>query len=468
LAESRARIEHWVPVVLRSTANLLDGTVPLGAGPADRDSDAERELRRAHGQLGQSALAEMSSLAAVEGGEEEATRQLDEVFRLRLLSFSAVELEATARRALGAPRGGGIAVARSRLGAARRLARAHASMRSVWLRNSLRGSIGLALAVFVAQAADLENAFWVVLGTLSVLRSSALATGSRIGWALLGTFGGIVVGGLLVVAVDSDPTALWLMLPFATALAAYTPRAISFAAGQAGFSVVVLVLFNLIDPAGWEVGLLRIEDVAIGAGISLLVGALLWPRGAAAVVRRSFGTAYLRAAEFLDETLTALLAGRRPSPEAAREAFAAGQVLDGGVRDYLSERSGAGAPIEELAVLMIGATRVREVAELLANPVVLVRLAPVDPALPRVEAARRRLEAERDRRCGWFAALGRSLAEDAAPPDPEAAASGTAAVVLERSDASEDSVPPGLALAWAQRYLEALRVLEQPLARAAR
>lgn len=48
-----------------------------------------------------------------------------------------------------------------------------------------------------------------------------------------------MIGGLLVYAVDGDSTALWILLPFAPALAAYTPRAVSFAAGQAGFSLVV-------------------------------------------------------------------------------------------------------------------------------------------------------------------------------------------------------------------------------------
>ena len=48
-------------------------------------------------------------------------------------------------------------------------------------------------------------------------------------------------------------------------LAAYAPRAISFAAGQAAFTVVLFVLFNMIQPVGWRVGLVRLEDVAIGS-----------------------------------------------------------------------------------------------------------------------------------------------------------------------------------------------------------
>jgi len=34
--------------------------------------------------------------------------------------------------------------------------------------------------------------------------------------------------------------------------------------GQAAFSVNLIIVFNLISPAGWQVGLVRIEDVAVG------------------------------------------------------------------------------------------------------------------------------------------------------------------------------------------------------------
>jgi len=462
---AREAIERGVPAVLRQAAGQLEGTVPVGDGaPGGPGGEAVAELTRAHDRLGRATLARMATLA--ERGEEaeaEASRELDAVFRLRLLSFITAEVASTTRRTLGASVGTGVEVALARLGAAGKLARAHASMRSVWLRNSLRGALGLALAVLLAQLADLQNAFWVVLGTLSVLRSSALATGTTMAWALAGCFAGIVVGGLLVIAVDGSETALWILLPFATALAAYTPRAVSFAAGQAGFSIVVLVLFNLIHPSGWEVGLLRIEDVAIGAGVSLVVGLLFWPRGAVTVLRRAMGAAYASAAAYLGATVEALLRGAPVPAEVEREAFAAAQVLDSGVRDYLSDRSGANAPIEQLAVLMAGATRVREVASLLDHSGVLIGIEPVDPALVRADATRAELEAERDRRCHWYAEFGALVATRQPAPEPEPAPAGSARVVLDRLP-GDDGVPPGVAIAWARRYLEALRDLERPLA----
>ena len=185
---------------------------------------------------------------------------------------------------------------RSRAQAAWHLVAEHASPRSVWFRNSLRGAAGLAIAVFVAQQVDLQHGFWVALGTLSVLRSNALGTGTTVVNAMIGTAVGVVVGSLLVIAIGTDELVLWAAFPPAVFLAAYAPRAISFAAGQAAFTITVVVLFNLIQPSGWMVGLIRIEDVAIGVAISLGVGLLFWPRGATTILRESLADARSRAA----------------------------------------------------------------------------------------------------------------------------------------------------------------------------
>src|SRR5207244_4052573 len=104
----------------------------------------------------------------------------------------------------------------------------------------------------------------------------------------------------------------WAVLPLAVLLGSYAPRAISFAAGQAGFTVVLFVLFNLIQPVGWRVGLVRLEDVAIGFAVSLGVGLLFWPRGAAGLLRQNPAFAYPRNADHLLAARRQLLEGAPP------------------------------------------------------------------------------------------------------------------------------------------------------------
>jgi CTP:molybdopterin cytidylyltransferase MocA len=41
--------------------------------------------------------------------------------------------------------------------------------------------------------------------------------------------------------------------------------------GQAVFTIYVIVLFGVIAPTGWQLGLVRLEDVALGAATSIVV-----------------------------------------------------------------------------------------------------------------------------------------------------------------------------------------------------
>ena len=75
-----------------------------------------------------------------------------------------------------------------------------------------------------------------------------------------------MVGAALLIAIGTNPDALWAVLPVAILVAAYAPGTTPFLVGQAAFTVTIVVLFNLLQPVGWTVGLLRIEDVAIEIG----------------------------------------------------------------------------------------------------------------------------------------------------------------------------------------------------------
>jgi uncharacterized membrane protein YccC len=91
---------------------------------------------------------------------------------------------------------------------------------------------------------------------------------------------GFAAGALLLLGLGTSTPVLWTALPIAIAVAAYAPGALPFAVGQAAFTVTVVVLFNVLQPVGWKLGLLRVQDVAMGCAVSLVVGALFWPRGA--------------------------------------------------------------------------------------------------------------------------------------------------------------------------------------------
>jgi uncharacterized membrane protein YccC len=396
-------------------------------------------------------------------------------FRIRELSFAAREVGVNALLASGAatpeteraPRAHS-----SALRAAGRLVVAHVSTRSASFRNSLRGSAGLAAAVLITQTASLQHSFWVVLAVLSVLRSNALGTGSTILQALVGTAAGIAVGGALIVAIGSDETILWVLLPPAILLAAYAPRAISFAAGQAGFTIVLLILFNIIQPTGWSVGLVRVEDVAIGFAVSIAVGVLFWPRGVSALLRQSLSVAYARSADYVAIAARHLVSangtgGTESATQPAREtARGAANRLDDSFREYLAESSAQRANQEIVGALVAGSTRLRLAAYSLST------LTPGPPGGPRLDRCAEALASDVDALHSWYLSLADALAERTAiPPAPsrDDAGDGTVArCVRQTLVAGDDStVGPAISLLWASEHVDNLRRLGAQLVKAA-
>ena len=260
----------------------------------------------------------------------------------------------------------------------------HLSLRSVWFRNSVRGAAGLALAVAIVEITNVSHGFWVVLGTMSVLRSNALGTGATALRAIGGTAIGFVVGSAIMLGIADHTVLLWVLLPLAVLVAGMAPSMISFAAGQAGFTLVVIILFNIIEPAGWKVGLTRIEDVAIGCGVSVVVGLLFWPRGATAALGRAMSDAFVASSAYLADavnrlTMTSRFVDTGPSE---REAYRAYLLLDDVTRQFFTERGAKVVSVDTVARLFTGSNRLRLAAYTLGT----LRVEPPAEGLPEVEA----------------------------------------------------------------------------------
>lgn len=246
--------------------------------------------------------------------------------------------------------------------------------RAVVVRNSIRTGLGLALAVAVTHVFPVQHGFWVVLGAMSVLRSSALTTGTRVVRAVVGTTIGFLLGVAFIEMMGVDPVVLWLALPAVAFGSAYVPEVASFVAGQAMFTMMVLIIFNVISPSGWQVGLLRVEDVVVGAMVGAVVSLLLWPRGAAARVSRAVDASIAAGATFLTVAVKRVTRGASESADdkvfsLSYAAMSASRTLDDAVRQYLSE-SGGSTDRRAPAIRAVNrAVRVRTAAELIADVV---------------------------------------------------------------------------------------------------
>jgi uncharacterized membrane protein YccC len=344
---------------------------------------------------------------------------------------------------------------------------AHLRSGSVWLHNSLRAATALGLAVLLIQVVRIDHAFWVVFGTIAILRSSALSTGQDAVRALAGTAIGLAVGGTLTLLLGSDTTAYWIALPPAVLFAGLAPAAISFVAGQAGFTIVLLVLYGIIAPAGWTTGLVRVEDVAIGSAVSVVVGALFWPRGAAAQLGRSLSEAYADAARALHTAIEAGLAVDASSAGAATDAAdvsaASARRLDDALRTFLADRGAKHVSLADVTTLVNGVAVLR----LTATAITGLWAGATPPPRDRPSALRDDVLAAGRALCAWYADAARALAGLAALPAP--IARGTAADA-RLVDAARRDLDAGQAaetvvgMVWTADHVDVARRLQDQLA----
>jgi uncharacterized membrane protein YccC len=480
-----------VVAVKQAASEVLDRCAESLASPRDPSSPLDQALASLHQALVELEAQATNELPAeacvgceVDAMPERVVSALDPSFRAQELSFVVMQIGANTGVQAAAASRGWVARVLGRqpkgftglLSSVGERARAHLEPSSIWLHNSLRGAAALALAVLVADLSNVQHGFWVAFAALSVLRSNALATGQNSLRAVLGTAAGFVVGGALVYVIGTNTTVLWILLPFAILFAGIAPAAISFTVGQAAFTMVLLILFNIIAPAGWQIGLIRVEDIAIGAAVSLLAGLLFWPRGAGRSLGRALGRAYEDCVTYLAAAVE-FGAGRcdpiavtpaEPPRRAALAAAAASRRLDDAFRSYLADRGVKQVPLVDATRLVTGVTGVR-----LAADAVLELWQTDDAQANDRAAARRELLAYAGSVSSWYGQLAIGLEHRSEVPEPqerelEAEQRLVDAVAHDLQSADGHGTATGVRVVWTGDHLDAVRRLEHTLVDSAR
>ncbi|MFF1419967.1 FUSC family protein [Streptomyces sp. NPDC058280] len=489
VSRSACAVRAAVATVLEQGADLLDtrrgDPTTLRAGVAHLHAALKVMVREATTSLPvyRSAVTR-GRVVPVGGQDSEFLTSLDPSFRAQEMSFAVSQIAANVDLAAAAERRSWPDRLLGRdprglppgLSAAHERATAHVEAHSVWLHNSIRGAIGLALAVTTAHLTGVDHSFWVVLGTLSVLRSNALNTGQNALRGLLGTVVGSVIGGALVVLIGTNTDVLWFLLPVAILIAGIAPAIVSFAAGQAAFTLTLVILYNVVQPAGWHLGLVRVEDIALGCAVSLVVGLFVWPRGAAAAMGKALAEAYHDSAQYLAGAVEFALGGRNtasvdpsmPLGEATRAAAAASR-LDDTFRSYLAERGAKPLPLAEMTALVTGVAGLRLAADAVLD---LWQRAEGRPQGDRAGARRELLDSV-ESVSGWYVELASSLEGLRGVPEPlehDKAADGRL-VETVRQDLRDDrgrTSATAVRIIWTGDHLDAVRRLQAGVATAAR
>ena len=346
------RLVDSVISALRSSAEVLTGGAPPNLHAIELAREQHRVAR--DGWAAEQLRAGRPAEQVLDGLDFEDT--------LRVVSYLAFSLGGNAVTAAGAkPDAGDAAVD------VLRTIRTQLESLSTVLQGSLRVAIGLTIAVWVARTFGFSHGFWVVLGTIQVLRSNALGTGRTVVLAVLGNVIGVVIGGMFALVAGNHPALMWIAFPIAVFGAAYSATTVGFMLSQAAFTINLIVVFNLISPAGWQIGLVRIEDLVVGALISLLVGLFLWPQGARRELARGLGTVYRDLNAYLEQAFDRVLGF-----ETEGEADAVRQVVirardrvGESFETFMTERGASSSDQETAAFLMSSANHLVLAGDLL-------------------------------------------------------------------------------------------------------
>ena len=494
-AEDVPRCDPEAHVVRRATAVVLECAADLLEDPRHAGLEplraATSELREAMAAMERGATVRLPVDRPVDGTEAQVREFLDVLdlsFRAQELGFATLQIAANVELAAQAERRGWFdrllgrepGAVRQPLASARERAVAHMEWHSVWLHNSLRGAVGLGIAVTLAELTSVQHSFWVLLGTLSVLRSNALNTGQNALRAVGGTIVGSIIGAAMLELIGHHGTLLWFLLPLAILLAGIAPAAISFAAGQAAFTVTLVILFNIGQNPDWHIVLLRIQDIALGCGVSFVVAMFFWPHGAAAAVEKALAEAYTDSARYLAGAVEYAL-GRcslNPTPPEvpaleSRQAAAAARRLDDAFRSYLAERGSKPVPLADMTTLVTGVVGLRLAAD--AVLAIWRQAGEAQSVQSHAQAEQYRAQARAEllglatRVSDWYEQLAESLDHYLPMPDPlERNAEGEARLVEsvrhDLSDENGQATETAVRIIWTGDHLDAARRLQSSLA----
>src|SRR6266481_5187617 len=153
------------------------------------------------------------------------------------------------------------------------------------IRYGIKLGLAALLALYCALLVRLKHPSWAVLTALVMMGSHYVGSIAVKGiMRVLGTIGGALMGIWLVGDYVSTPAiflpAFFFVVAFATYKFGQFPASqVPYAYFLVGLTTIAVVTYGVADPAQvWQIGLNRTLEILVGAGSSLLVTTMVWPR----------------------------------------------------------------------------------------------------------------------------------------------------------------------------------------------
>ena len=165
---------------------------------------------------------------------------------------------------------------------------------------TLRLMACMGVAGLMTEVLPVQRSYWVPLTVAIVLKPDYGSVFARALQRGIGTIVGAVAGAVLLALVHG----LWLLIPFSI-LAALLPygRSRNYGLLATFLTPLVVVLIDLLAPAGWRLAEERLVDTLIGCAIVLLIGFAPWPMAWYAHLPRQFAETTRDVSRYMEEAL---------------------------------------------------------------------------------------------------------------------------------------------------------------------
>ncbi|SDL18389.1 TIGR01666 family membrane protein [Salinimicrobium catena] len=148
-------------------------------------------------------------------------------------------------------------------------------LKSPIFRHSLRLTVILVAGFFLGRIFHFQNAYWILLTTLVIMRPGYALTRDRFKQRLYGTLIGGAIAVTIVLLVQN--TIVYGILAVITLVLAFSMIQRNYKTAAAFITLNVIFVYTLIRPNAFEVIQFRVLDTIIGAALAFLGNKFLWP-----------------------------------------------------------------------------------------------------------------------------------------------------------------------------------------------
>lgn len=146
---------------------------------------------------------------------------------------------------------------------------------STTFRHALRLTVTLMLAFAIADIFALENAYWILLTIIVIMRPAYGLTKSRSAQRIVGTLAGGIAAFMVLLWI-SDPVIIGA-LTIVCMLLGFAFSSTHYRVGVLFITMYVVFLFGMITSDVRDVIVLRLVDTVIGAALAYIGTYILWP-----------------------------------------------------------------------------------------------------------------------------------------------------------------------------------------------